>query len=75
MAISAMRLARNKVLVHEMKCIETLARVDVLCVDKTGTVTSPDMSVTDVIYLKEEKNVAPEISCLISSLSADTTTM
>lgn len=75
LAISAMRLARNKVLVHEMKCIETLARVDVLCVDKTGTVTSPDMSVTDVIYLKEEKNVAPEISCLISSLSADTTTM
>ena len=75
LAISAMRLARNKVLVHEMKCIETLARVDVLCVDKTGTVTSPDMSVTDVIYLKEEKNIAPEISCLISSLSADTTTM
>lgn len=73
LAISAMRLARNKVLVHEMKCIETLARVDVLCVDKTGTVTSPDMSVTDVIYL--EKNVEPEISCLISSLSADTTTM
>ena len=73
LAISAMRLARNKVLVHEMKCIETLARVDVLCVDKTGTVTSPDMSVTDVIYL--DKNAEPEISCLVNSLSADTTTM
>ena len=39
LAISAMRLARNKVLVHDMKCIETLARTDVLCVDKTGTIT------------------------------------
>lgn len=73
LAISAMRLARNKVLVHEMKCIETLARVDVLCVDKTGTITSPDMSVSDVIYLKDgsEENLA----CLVNSLSADTTTM
>ncbi|MBP3762246.1 MAG: HAD-IC family P-type ATPase, partial [Ruminococcus sp.] len=39
LAISAMRLAKEKVLVHDMKCIETLARVDVLCVDKTGTIT------------------------------------
>ncbi|MBQ3409778.1 HAD-IC family P-type ATPase, partial [Candidatus Saccharibacteria bacterium] len=73
LAISAMRLARNKVLVHEMKCIETLARVDVLCVDKTGTITSPDMSVSDVIYLKDgsEENLA----CLVNSLSSDTSTM
>ncbi|MBR3177856.1 HAD-IC family P-type ATPase [Candidatus Saccharibacteria bacterium] len=72
LAISAMRLAHNKVLVHEMKCIETLARVDVLCVDKTGTITSPDMSVSEVIYLKEAE---PELACLVGSLSADTTTM
>ena len=39
MAVSVMRLAMNKVLVHNMKSIETLARVDVLCVDKTGTIT------------------------------------
>ncbi|MBQ9029738.1 HAD-IC family P-type ATPase [Candidatus Saccharibacteria bacterium] len=75
LAISAMRLALNKVLVHEMKCIETLARVDVLCVDKTGTITSPEMSVSDVIYLQDEKAVKPSLACLISSLSADTTTM
>ena len=75
LAISAMRLAKNKVLVHEMKCIETLARVDVLCVDKTGTVTSPDMSVTDVEYLSKESEVEPVISTFVSSLSADTTTM
>ena len=43
LAISAMRLALDKVLVHDMKCIETLARVDVLCVDKTGTITNDEM--------------------------------
>ncbi|MBR3233536.1 HAD-IC family P-type ATPase [Candidatus Saccharibacteria bacterium] len=75
LAISAMRLAKNKVLVHEMKCIETLARVDVLCVDKTGTVTSPDMSVTEVEYLAKKSEVEPMMSIFVSSLSADTTTM
>ena len=75
LAISAMRLAKNKVLVHEMKCIETLARVDVLCVDKTGTVTSPDMSVKDVEYFGEEEKIVADLSCLISSLSVDTATM
>lgn len=47
LAISSMRLARQKVLVHDMKCIETLARVNVLCVDKTGTITENTMRVTD----------------------------
>ncbi len=45
LAVSSARLARNKVMIHNMKCIETLARVDVLCVDKTGTITEPDMTV------------------------------
>lgn len=45
LALSAMRLARQKVLLHDMRSIETLARVDVLCVDKTGTITSDSMSV------------------------------
>lgn len=39
LAVSAMRLAKKNVLLHDMKSIETLARVDVLCVDKTGTIT------------------------------------
>lgn len=74
LAISATRLAINKVLVHEMKCIETLARVDTLCVDKTGTITSPDMSVSEVIYLKDDSS-APDLACLIGSLASDTSTM
>lgn len=45
MAVSVMRLAMSKVLVHNMKSIETLARVDVLCVDKTGTITENKMTV------------------------------
>ena len=45
LALSAVRLAQKKVLVHDMKCIETLARIDVLCVDKTGTITSDRMNV------------------------------
>ena len=48
LTMSAAKLATKKVLLHDMKSIETLARVDVLCVDKTGTITSEVMSVTDV---------------------------
>ena len=47
LAIGAAKLARKKVLLHDMKSIETLARVDVLCVDKTGTITNNDMKVID----------------------------
>ena len=49
LVVSVMRLASKKVLVHDMKCIETLARVNVLCVDKTGTITENDMTVTDLV--------------------------
>ena len=49
LVVSTMRLAKQKVLLHDMKCIETLARVDVLCVDKTGTITNGTPVVTDVI--------------------------
>lgn len=44
LALSAMRLAKSMVLLHDMRSIETLARVDVLCVDKTGTITSDNMT-------------------------------
>ena len=52
LTMSADRLALKKVLLHDMRSIETLARVDVLCVDKTGTITSDVMSVTDVFAPK-----------------------
>ena len=53
LVISTMKLAVNKVLVHDMKCIETLARVDVLCVDKTGTITENTMSVSAVVNVDD----------------------
>lgn len=55
LAVSSIRLAQKKVLLHDMKCIETLARVNVLCVDKTGTITENTMEVQDVIPTKEYK--------------------
>lgn len=51
MAASALKLSKNKVLVQDMNCIETLARVDILCVDKTGTITEAVMEVENVIPL------------------------
>ena len=51
LAASGIKLARQGVLVQDMNCIETLARVDVLCVDKTGTITEPGMAVAELIPL------------------------
>ena len=78
LAISAMRLAFSRVLVHDMKCIETLARVDVLCVDKTGTITEGNMSVNSIIPI-DQTIEANEINSLVSDFaaaqSADNATM
>ena len=54
LVISTMKLAIGKVLVHDMKCIETLARVNVLCVDKTGTITENEMSVSNLVQVSNE---------------------
>ena len=58
LALSTMKLANKKVLLHDMKSIETLARVDVLCVDKTGTITEPDMKVSDIFLCQRCSNPA-----------------
>lgn len=54
MAVSALKLTKQRTLVQDMNCIETLARVDVLCVDKTGTITEPHMEVENIIPLTED---------------------
>ena len=54
LALSASRLARKQVLLHDMHSIETLARIDVLCVDKTGTITSDVMTVSEIFGAKGE---------------------
>ena len=47
-ALGAIRLARRRVLVQELAAIEGLARVDVLCIDKTGTLTEPGMKLAAI---------------------------
>ncbi len=62
LALSAMRLAEKKVLLHDMKSIESLARTDILCIDKTGTITTNEMDVIDIFdeneisYLDKKKD-------------------
>lgn len=55
---AAVQMARKKVLIHELYCIENLARVDTLCLDKTGTITSGKMTVTDVLAANENYSKA-----------------
>lgn len=80
LVVSVMRLAKKRVLVHEMACIETLARVDVLCVDKTGTITENTMKIDGLIRLsayKEEQMQSLElmIGDFAHNMSSDNTTM
>lgn len=71
LAVSSIRLAQKKVLLHDMKCIETLARVNVLCVDKTGTITENTMEVQDVIPTKEyEEDKMLPLSELLGDFTA-----
>ncbi len=58
LAISTVRLARRNVLAQQLYCIETLARVDVLCLDKTGTITSGRMEVEGTYPLPVEGRAA-----------------
>ncbi len=66
LALSAMRLAKKKVLLHDMKSIETLARVNVLCVDKTGTITDGTMKVDKIDIAKNCKESYEYIKQTIS---------
>lgn len=80
LVVSVMRLASKKVLVHDMKCIETLARVNVLCVDKTGTITENTMEVNGEIPIDgyDSQSMAPLkqiISDFASAMSSDNITM
>lgn len=74
LAVSVIRLSRRKVLVQELYCIETLARVDVLCLDKTGTITEGCMEVADYIPYgnKTEKENMADILCGLTNALDDT---
>ena len=77
MAVSSVRLAQKKVLIHDMKCIETLARVNVLCVDKTGTITEPGMHVYEVELLDgvDEDATTKILADVVHAQNRDNATM
>ncbi len=60
LVLGAVRLAKQQVLLNSMKGIETLSRVDVLCVDKTGTITENEMAVSQLIPVVDQKEFALE---------------
>lgn len=72
LAVSVIRLAKSKVLVQELYCIETLARVDTLCLDKTGTLTEGSMEVKDIVPINTDKNNIINILANIGKYSTDT---
>lgn len=77
LTLSAMRLASRHILLHDMKSIETLARVNVLCVDKTGTITENKMAVQGVV--PADGVDTDDVKCLIgdfaAAMSSDNITM
>ena len=76
LVVSVIRLGRQKVLAHEMACVETLARVNVLCVDKTGTITENEMGVNEIVPLDERvTNIHSLIAHVIRSFHEDNITM
>lgn len=78
LATSVARLATKQTLVQDLKCTETLARVDVLCVDKTGTITQPEMAYCGLLPLADELSAEKLETCLsdfVSNMEPDNETM
>lgn len=78
MVVSALRLAGKQVLVRNMRSIEALARVDVLCIDKTGTITTEDMEVRQISILShdiEEDDLERRLGDICSQLPPDNATI
>jgi cation-transporting ATPase E len=75
--MGALRLARRRVLVQELAAIEGLARVDVLCVDKTGTLTKPGMQVTETQVLGNwtAEQIDAAVGALVAADDAQNGTM
>ncbi len=65
LAVTVIRLSQKKVLAQELYCVESLARVDVLCLDKTGTLTADKMNVYDVVSFGSTQN---EINTALASV-------
>ena len=71
LAVSVVKLARNHTLVQELYCIEMLARVDVLCLDKTGTITDGSMTVKGIEEINNHSGLTVKqiIALMLGSLN------
>jgi len=75
LAVSVLRLSKKKVLVQQLYCIETLARVDTICLDKTGTLTEGIMEVEDVVVLNDKYDYKKILCAISRALTDDNPTM
>lgn len=75
-AVSVIRLATHKTLVQDLYCVETLARVDVLCLDKTGTITEGTMQVDELVPFEgyTEDDMRIPLTAMMNSLQDDNQT-
>ena len=71
LTVSVIRLAKKKTLVQERNCVETLARVDVLCVDKTGTITENRMEVKGAVLLNAERFNYNDVNTIIADYAGN----
>lgn len=75
LAVSVIKLAKKDTLVHDLGCIETLARVDTLCVDKTGTITDNSMLVSEIVPLRRDIDPTPLVRDFVYNMAEDNITM
>lgn len=74
LALGAVRLARRSTLVRELFCIETLARVDTLCLDKTGTITEGHLCVQGEESVKEDIDLEQLMGRMVAALGDENET-
>ena len=74
LAVSVIRLSRYRVLIQQLYSVETLARIDTICLDKTGTLTDGLVEFVDFIKIENEANIDKIISAMASTLDSNNVT-